>query len=89
MKVCAPSECGYLDACSAKMYNQLTQTRQKNPLFEVNSVPGSGAIDSFSTALSALNYLAAAIEMISSSVNAAASSLKAPFLTLRLSARNP
>ncbi|MHB2096325.1 hypothetical protein [Pantoea dispersa] len=71
------------------MYNQLTQTRQKNPLFEVNSVPGSGAIDSFSTALSALDYQAVAIEIISASGNAAASSLKAPFLTLRLPVRNP
>jgi len=58
-------------------------------LFGINSVPGSGAIETFPAALSALDYQAVAIEIISASGKAAASSLKAPFLTLRLPVRNP
>jgi len=71
------------------MHNQLTQTRQKKPVIRINSVPGSSAIESFPAALSALDYQAAAIEIISASGNATALSFKAPFLTLRLPARNP
>jgi len=39
--------------------------------------------------MSALDYQAATIEIISASGNATAKSLKAPFLTLRLPVRNP